>query len=161
MEEIAGTRTIEVTKLALDGLMMRQKAISANTANVMTPNYQRKDVAFEDQLRNMIQKDDLKKTIKQANSAALSYNVTSLENIQRPDANQLRFLNQNVFQNFNPEVVTDMSTANPETGNNVEVEKEMMNMAKTGTQYSVLARLENKQFSNLTEIIKGNAGGPG
>ena len=52
-----------------------------------------------------------------------------------------------------------MSTANPESGNNVEIEKEMMNMAKTGTQYSILARLENKMFMGLNEVIRGSAGG--
>lgn len=155
MEEIGGTRAIEVTKMALDGLMMRQKAISANTANVMTPNYQRKDVAFEDQLRNMIQRDDLKNEIKQANSKAFSYNATSLDAVQRPDANQLKLLNENTFEGFKPEVVSDMSTANPDSGNNVEIEKEMMNMAKTGTQYSILARLENKMFLELGQVIRG------
>lgn len=155
MEEIGGIRAIEVTKLALDGLMMRQKAISANTANVMTPNYQRKDVAFEDQLQNMIQKDDLKNQIKQANSVAISYNANSLDAVQRLDVNQLKLLNENVFTNYKPEVVADLSTGNPDTGNNVEIEKEMMNMAKTGTQYSILARLENKMFMELGQVIKG------
>ncbi len=42
------TLPIDITKLAMDGLMVRQKAITANIANVMTPDYQRKDVKFED-----------------------------------------------------------------------------------------------------------------
>ena len=149
MEEIGSMRAIEVTKLAMDGLMMRQKAISANTANVMTPNYQRKDVAFEDQLRNMIQQDNLLKEVKQANSSGISFSASSLDEV----------MNQNVFNGFRPEVVTDISKANPETGNNVEIEKEMMNMAKTGTQYGILARLENKLFMNLSSVIKGTTGG--
>ena len=42
------TRAMDVTKLALDGLMQRQQAIASNTANVMTPDYQRKDLRDED-----------------------------------------------------------------------------------------------------------------
>ena len=60
MVDLISNRTTEITKLALDGLMMRQKAITANTANVMTPDYQRKEVNFEGQLNDIIEKDDLK-----------------------------------------------------------------------------------------------------
>ena len=63
------TRAMDVTKLALDGLIQRQQAIASNTANVMTPGYQRKDVVFEDQLQEMLKKDDLKREIKAINSA--------------------------------------------------------------------------------------------
>ena len=40
--DLISTRTIEITKLAMDGLMDRQQAVSSNIANVMTPDYQRK-----------------------------------------------------------------------------------------------------------------------
>lgn len=155
MESIGSTRAIDITKMAMDGLMARQQSIAANTANVMTPNYQRKDVAFEDQLRSMIQNDDMKNEIKQANSVALSYNATSLDQIRKPTQEQLAFINQNSFEAYKPQVVTDMSLADPETGNNVEIEKEMMNMAKAGTQYSILANLEGKMFTGLHDVIRG------
>ena len=53
------SRAMNVTKLALDGLMMRQQAIASNTANVMTPDYQRKDIVFEDQLQKMLELDHM------------------------------------------------------------------------------------------------------
>ncbi len=158
MEALGSTRTIELTKLAMDGLLMRQQAISTNTANVNTPDYQRKQVAFEDQLRNIIQKEDLKSDIRRSNSAAMSYQATSLDQIQRPTDTQMSILNQNSFQAYKPEIISDMADANPETGNNVEIEKEMMDMAKTGTQYAILANLESKMLSGLSEVIKGTTG---
>ena len=60
MVDLLTSRTMNITKLGLDGLMARQNAISANIANVMTPNYQRKEVAFESQLADIIEKDNLK-----------------------------------------------------------------------------------------------------
>lgn len=155
MEALGNTRAIEITRLAMDGLLMRQQAITANTANVNTPNYQRKEVAFEDQLRNIIQQEDLKQNIKLANSAAISYNATSLDQIKRPNPNQMALLNQNSFQAYKPEVISDMADTNPDTGNNVEVEREMMDMAKAGTQFNILASLESKMLNGLGEIIKG------
>lgn len=154
MEGIGNTRGIEITKLALDGLSERHKAIAANTANVMTPGYQRKEIAFEDQLRDFIGKEDYKRNVKRANSAALSYNAT-LEDIQnRPTQSQVAITNQNVYNTFNPEIIRDTSQYNPETGNNVDIEKEMMDMAKTGVQYSLLAKLEGKMFEGLGTVIR-------
>ncbi len=154
MDGIGNTRSIEITKLALDGLSERHKAIAANTANVMTPGYQRKEVAFEDQLRDFIHKEDYKRNVKRANSAALSYNAT-LEDIQnRPTQSQVAVTNQNVYNTFNPEIIRDTSQYNPETGNNVDIEKEMMDMAKAGVQYSLLAKLEGKMFEGLGTVIR-------
>ena len=64
MVDLISNRSIEITKYALDGLMMRQKAITANTANAMSPDYQRKEVEFESQLKEMVEKDELKQYIK-------------------------------------------------------------------------------------------------
>ena len=53
-------RTINITQLAMSGLVDRQHAISSNVANVMTPGFQRKEVAFESQLSEIREKEDLK-----------------------------------------------------------------------------------------------------
>ena len=68
MVDLISSRAIDITKLALDGLMERQRAISSNTANVMTPNYVRQQVSFEGQLQNMIDNDDSKEALKMGNS---------------------------------------------------------------------------------------------
>lgn len=154
MEALGSYRTIEITRMAMSGLIDRQQAISANTANVLTPNYQRKEVAFEDQLRDMIQKEDTKEQIKSANSAALSYKATTLDELKQPNIQQMALLTKNNFDSYKPEVLTDMASSNPETGNNVNVEKEMMDMAKAGTQFGILANLENKMFGGLAEVIR-------
>ncbi len=155
MEALGSSRAIEITKLAMDGLLMRQQAISANTANVNTPNYQRKEVAFEDQLRNILQQETAKTNIKLANSAAVSYNATALDQVKRPTEHQLALLNQNSFKGYKPEVISDLADTDPATGNNVNIEKEMMDMAKAGTQYGILASLESRMLNGLTEVIKG------
>ena len=58
--DLISSRTIEITKLGMDGLMDRQQAISSNIANVMTPDYKRKEVAFESQLAEIIEKEDVR-----------------------------------------------------------------------------------------------------
>ena len=40
-------------------------------------------------------------------------------------------------------------------GNNVELEKEMMDLTKVGTKYVLLSNMERKYYTGLTEVIKG------
>lgn len=156
--DLISNRTIDITKLALDGLTMRQKTIAANTANVMTPGYQRKDVQFEDQLREIVQKEDLKSYIKEQNS--LQYNPTSLDLATGGGQNSLTpqksaYLETNSYDNYNPQVIDDTVSGGDETGNNVDMEKEVMSMAQVGLKYNVLADLEGRQLRMLGGAIKG------
>lgn len=153
---LISTTAIDVTKLALDGLMARQRAIAANTANVETPDYQRKEVYFEDQLKEIIQKENKKEEIKALNS--VKFQPTSLEQI-RPTKPELDFLQTNSYEGYAPQMITDTRIVNPYSNNNVNVEKEMMDMAKTGTQFQVLSTLEGRMFSQLKDIIAGGSNG--
>lgn len=157
--DLISTRTIDLTKMALDGLMVRQKAITANTANVMTPDYQRKDVNFESQLKEIVEKDDLKTYIKEQNS--IEYNPTSLDvAMDRSQsgltAQQAKYLQSDVYGSYEPQIVDDMASGSDSTGNNVDLETEVMNMASVGMKYNVLATLESKQFNIIKGAIKGD-----
>lgn len=160
--DLLSTRTIELTKFAMDGLMMRQKAITANTANVMTPGYQRKEVDFESQLREIASKEDLKTTIKEQNS--MQYNPTSLDVMMGNDTphqltpQEARYLKTDLYNkdNFDPQIVDDVYSGAAEDGNNVDMEAEVMDMAKVGMKYSVLATLEQKSIAELRSAIKGD-----
>ena len=54
--DLISSRTTDILKLGMDGLMERQHAISSNIANVMTPGYQRREVAFESQLAEIMER---------------------------------------------------------------------------------------------------------
>lgn len=157
--DLITNRTIDITKLAMDGLMARQKAITANTANVMTPDYQRKDVNFESQLKEIIEKDNLKQYIKEQNS--IQYNPTSLDMVMEKSVSagltpqESRFLQSDIYGNYNPQIVDDTQSGSDSSGNNVNLESEMMAMANTGLKYNVLATLEGKQFRLMTDVIRG------
>ncbi|MEI8129104.1 MAG: hypothetical protein WCG95_05760 [bacterium] len=158
--DLTTTRTIDITKLALDGLMMRQKAVTANTANVITPGYQRQEVTFENQLKEIVEKDDLKTSIKEKNS--IQYNPTSLDLLmgenKKPNLTpqQARYLQSDVYGGYNPQITTDIDSGSDATGNNVDLETEVMDMAAVGMKYNVLAGLEQKQFRIIAGAIKGD-----
>lgn len=159
MVDLISSRTIDMTKLALDGLMTRQKAITANTANVMTPGYQKKEVSFESQLKDIIEKDDLKQTIKEQNS--IQYNPTSIDiavsDVQpRLTSQEARYLKSDIYGDYSPQITEDTASGGDETGNNVNLETEVMDMASVGMKYNILATLEQKQLRNIAGAIKGD-----
>ena len=158
--DIISSRTIEITKLGMDGLMDRQQAISSNIANVMTPDYQRKEVAFESQLAEIIEKENLKDYIKGQNSIEyVPPNVDvftgEIHTYRIPTRQEKAYLQSNTFDEFKPQYVTDVYSGSNTIGNNVELEREMMDLSKTGTRYLVLSTLERKQFAELSEVIRG------
>ena len=161
-------RAIEVSNLAMNGLLERQNAIASNTANAMTPDYQRKRVAFEDQLRNIIDRDNIRRDLRMQNSVAYAndktYHVGSTQenpmtkNIaQRLPHEQMMYIRQvDVDTKFyDPEVIKDTRWIDYGNGNNVNVEEEMMDMAKTGQQYNVLATLQGRFMNGLLDVVRG------
>ena len=158
--DLVSSRTIEILKLGMDGLMERQHAISSNIANVMTPGYQRKEVAFESQLAEIIEKEDLKDYIKGQNSIEyvppnIDVFTGEIHQYRTPTQQEKAYLMTNSYEEFKPQYVTDVYSGANSDGNNVELEREMMDLSKTGTRYLVLSNLARKQFAGLSEVIKG------
>lgn len=159
--DLLSSRTMEITKLGLDGLMERQKAVSANIANVMTPGYQRKEVSFENQLSEIIEQDNIKRQIKGQNS--IKYTPQNVDDFiavsnvapKNLTVQEARFLESDIYNKYNPQVMDDVFSGGTSNGNNVELEKEMMNLTKVGTRYVILSNLEKRAFTGLNEILKG------
>lgn len=158
--DLITSNTMEIMKLSMDGLMARQRAVSANIANVMTPGYIRKEVSFESQLAEIKENTDLQDYIKGMNS--IKYNPTSINEFTRevpkyrvPSAHEKAFLQADVTTNYNPQIMDDIYNGPTTDGNNVELEKEMMDLSKTGTQYLILSNLESRAYSGLSDIIRG------
>ena len=154
------SNSMELMKLGMDGLMARQKAVSANIANVMTPGYVRKEVAFESQLNEIRESADLQDYIKGQNS--IKYNPNSINEFTRevpkyriPTVQEKAYLQSDIMAKFEPQIVDDIYNGPSTDGNNVELEKEMMDLSKTGTKYLVLSNLESRAYQGVSEIIRG------
>ena len=158
--DLISNRTIEITKLGMDGLMDRQHAIASNIANVMTPGFQRREVAFESQLAEIIEKEDLKDYIKGQNSIEYKPPMVDvftgdIHTYRTPTLQEKAYLQSNIYDQFNPQIVTDIYSGTDSSGNNVELEREMMDLSKTGTRYTVLSDLERRQFTDLSSSVRG------
>ncbi len=154
------SNSMELMKLGMDGLMVRQKAVSANIANVLTPGYVRKEVSFESQLNEIRESAALQDYIKGQNS--IKYNPNSINEFTRevpkyrvPTVQEKAYLQSDIMADYNPQIVDDIYNGPSTDGNNVELEKEMMDLSKTGTKYLVLSNLESRAYQGISDIIRG------
>lgn len=110
----------------------KNRTISNNIANVDTPGYKAKDVEFKNVLN-----DELQSSVgaKHTHPKHLSFNPlnadTSLHTVSR----------QNTEYNHN--------------GNNVDIDKEMAELAKNQINYQALVDRINGKFSSLKTVIGG------
>lgn len=155
--ELIDSKTIDVTTLALDGLMKKHRALSGNIANAEVAGYQRQDVSFEDQLNDILEKEYEQEAYKSANSKLpmtdpqtifMSKQMSAFTTAKKLEAKQ-------AYGDFKPVVATDNSPAVSPDGSNVSVEKEMIELAKNTTKYTVLAEALSRKISGLSETIKG------
>ncbi|MGM0502027.1 MAG: flagellar basal body rod protein FlgB [Bacillota bacterium] len=126
-----------VLEKSLTGLDLKNKAISNNIANVDTPNYKRKKVAFKEQLANAVEgRNDVNIT----NKRHIAINNSNLNQVQA-------------------QVDTEDSTSFRKDGNNVSVDHEMAELAKNGLEYRAIIKQISNQFNRIGSVIQkgGNA----
>lgn len=124
MSEFLLDRTSAVLSKVLDGTAARQRALANNIANAETPGYQRQDVTFATQLRDVIDQSTLS-----------------------PDRG-LR-----AVQEVSVDVADDPDAAVHANGNSVSVETEMTEVARNSLQYETAATMLRMKFAGLRFAI--------
>ncbi len=115
----------------LDGLWLRQQVIMENIANRSTPNYKSKYVDFEHELKSKIA------DINNNNKAVKASEIR----------NELAGSKIVLGENDNKTMRLD--------GNNVDVEKENIEMARTQFNYSYTVAELNSYFAKMKMAISG------
>ena len=115
----------------LDKAALSQRVISANVANVSTPGYECIGVKFDDVLKRMVKADTI---------------------IKRTDPRHLP--DSNWHENIKPEVV-GIENGYWNGINNVNIDYEMVELAKTQLDFNIASRLMNLRFTQLRTAIRG------
>ncbi len=150
--DLINNRTRDIMQMSLNGLYERSRAIAANTANAVTPGYKRKEVNFEQSLQQVIKAENEKEQIRIQNMKQYQ-NVSDL--LKGQSIEKLAFLSSDISEQFHIDVEEDMSQGYEIDGNNVNIEKEMMDEAQNGMRYNVVANLLSKSYKQMGDIIKG------
>lgn len=124
---------MKVLETGLDASSLRQKVLSNNIANVDTPDFKRSDVNFQQVLGEALGET----------GTNLSLKVTSPQHIQ------------DVSSSVQSGVVTDRSTTLRNDGNNVDIDREMANVAENGLYYNSVTQTVSNQLGLLRMAIDG------
>ncbi|WP_449619374.1 flagellar basal body rod protein FlgB [Robertmurraya sp. Marseille-Q9965] len=125
------SNTISTLENALNYSSTKQKVISQNISNVDTPNYKSKEVSFKSVLQNA---------------------VDSSMSARRTDTRHIDF---NGHSSSGISITTNNSTSYNNNGNNVDLDKEMADLASNQIYYNALIERINGKFSTLQSVIKG------
>jgi len=133
---------ISVLGKSLDAYYLRGEVISHNIANDDTPLYKRKDVKFEEVMKDALNNNS-------------SSNIGNRQN-KRYIANQSgNKLGDSIVDNIKLETYTQESNSKYRIdGNNVDIDNEMSELAKNQMRYSVALSQLNKQFSSLRTAMR-------
>ena len=129
--------TISSLQLGIRGLMRRHEILAGNISNAGTPNYIAKEVKFEEELAKIQRK--------------LRYGG----GIQLTNTDEEHF-----SLNANSVLEAKIEIEDPErdfitNGNNVDLDREMLNLGKTGMKYKAVATMGKKFFEHMQTIIRG------
>lgn len=123
---------VNVLGKAADGAWKRNEVIANNIANVNTPNYKRRDVSFE---------AELKHALKSTKYSSLDERVASL--------------NDGRLEHITPRVYTDAPGYSYRLdGNNVDIDTENVELASNQLKYNGIIESIDHEFKNLKAVIK-------
>jgi|SRR5680860_359039 len=123
---------LNVLQKGLEASSMRQQVLSNNVANIDTPNFKRSDVDFQAVLGAALGEK----------GSTLAMKLTSTHHIP------------GLADKGGIGVVMDQATSLRNDGNNVDVDREMTNVAENGIYYNSLTRAISSQLGLLRMVIK-------
>jgi flagellar basal-body rod protein FlgB len=152
--DLINSLTTEMMGKTLDGLAKRHKAIASNLANVDTPNYHRRDVSFEGALEQAVRQQQKQGY---ANQRPASNDDPMLLKTTRP-AHIAMGQAYNSLQEFQPDITESNDLEYRMDGNSVDVESEMVQLARNTQKYQAVSNLESRNFKSIKNVISGGGG---
>ena len=135
LEQIVGSKALDVMQRGMGAANLRQEVISHNIANVNTPNFKKSDVIFEDLLAKELDLD-----------ATGRLKVVRTHDRHMPIAFRGRAA---------AKVELDPSSSMRYDKNNVDIDVEMASLAKNSLYFNALARQVGAEFSRMRTVVAG------
>lgn len=126
---------INLLDKSLDASSVRQRVRASNIANVATAGYQRREVSFEKELRLAMR------------GAEQPIAATHPRHISQPKT----------IENVQPKVQVVNEASEASGVNNVNIDYEMVELAKNQVFYTTIAQLLGRNFRGLRSAIRGRS----
>ena len=134
------TESATAMQKALAASSLRQQVLSNNIANVNTPNFKRSDVLFGEELQQAVEQGEKRN----GNGRRLELKKTNAKHLP-------------VSGNSSAEakIVNEASTTMRTDGNNVDIDREMAEVAKNSIFYQANAQQLSRYYATLKSVITG------
>ena len=140
MFESSGSwRLNNLLEKALDVESLRRKVIANNIANVDVPHFKRSEVNFESELRRVISEQE---------------NPDNSLPAKLTDTRHIPFYIPREIESVQPRINLDYNTSARNDGNNVDVEKEIVDSAKNQLRYNAYITMLNNNYRNLKNAMR-------
>lgn len=133
IDSLFGQRTFAILKNGLDSDVQRHDLIANNIANVNTPGFKRSDVVFGDRLAQALEGGNFK------------------GRQTRPQHIQIGLKNP---EDVRASIITDIHTEMRNDENNVDIDKEMAELAKTQLHYRTLVQGMSGEAGKIANAIR-------
>ncbi|HPN36880.1 MAG TPA: flagellar basal body rod protein FlgB [Melioribacteraceae bacterium] len=124
--------SVKIFERYLDYSTVKQKLIAKNISNISTINYKREDMSFDDYMRET-EKAELKTNTEKQFEFGLNINGNNPED-------------KAIVKDDNPEMESNF--------NNVDVDKEMADLARNSIMYKFASRKVGNYYKNLQSVIQ-------
>jgi flagellar basal-body rod protein FlgB len=133
-------KTQEILTRGMDALSQRRKIISDNISNVDVPNFKRGELIFENILKRSIESEKIDKL------KTVPTQIT--------DERHIEFFSSTDWKDVKAKPHTDYLTSMRPDGNNVDIEKEMVDSAQNQMTYMLAVERYNQNNRLLTQMMR-------
>ena len=131
--ELGNAKNDRLIKTALEGLVSRQRTIADNVANVDTPEFKASRVSFETALKQA------------AGTVEQPLRMSKVQNAVAGPGD--------APADVKPTVTLESDTGRRNDGNNVDVDREMLELADTNVRFNALIQVMSSKMANLRYAI--------
>lgn len=131
--------TARFLEKALDAESLRRRIISNNIANVDVPHYKRTELNFESELGRIIRDNDAQEN----NLPFLAHDPRHLPVYSARDPFSVR-----------PRMRLDYDTVGRNDGNNVDIEKEMVDASKNLMRYNAYTQMISGSYNKMKSVMR-------
>ena len=132
-------RNVDLLHRAMDASSLRYQVTADNLSKAGVPNYKRKTVAFESELKTALEREwKAKEEARLYKEGKTAFTPTDAVD----------------YRSVRPRISTDYLTTTKANGNNVDAEQEAMEVLKIQLQYRMLTALQAHQFSQVETALR-------
>jgi flagellar basal-body rod protein FlgB len=132
-------RTMGILEKTLSANTQRRNIIANNLANVDTPNFKRSELNFEAELKR-----------------ALAYEASAPVNLQANMTHEkhIPFASPRLWDEVSPMRRLDYLSEVQANGNNVDLDREVVERAKADRMYDLLTSVTRFQFNQVSLVVR-------